>query len=160
MGDPLVGCSALSDPVLPPVLSRESPGAILAAIPGYLALPNLLGSANMSRLASSGDEAKVAPATPANRVPTPPKVEEDPSASFLCMRLMCSQNKAEVEAVKKELLKAGIESETRKHSLAESFGVNAVELWVQDERNFFDAANVIARMQVFPRSAPEASLDK
>ena len=114
----------------------------------------------MSRLASSGDEAKVAPSTPANRVPTPPKVEEDPSASFLCMRLMCSQNKAEVEAVKKELLKAGIESETRKHSLAESFGVNAVELWVQDERNFFDAANVIARMQVFPRSAPEASLDK
>lgn len=62
--------------------------------------------------------------------------------------------------MKTELLKAGIKSETRKHSLAESFGVNAIELWVQDEQDFFNAANVIARMQVSPCSTPEASLDK
>jgi len=62
--------------------------------------------------------------------------------------------------VKKQLLKAGIQSVTRKHSLAESFGVNAIELWVQDEQDFFNAANVIARMQVPPSSTPEASLDK
>jgi hypothetical protein len=144
---------------LTPIPFREPPGAILAALPGYLALATVLDFARMNRLASFEDEAKIAPSTPAHRVPKP-KAEVDPSASFLCMRLMCSQNKAEVEAVKKELLNAGIGSETRKHALAESFGINALELWVQDERNFFDASNVMARMQISPWPTLEASCDK
>src|SRR5206468_2834128 len=75
-------------------------------------------------------------ALPAN-APTP----------HLCMRLMCSQNRNEVEAVKKELLKAGIPSETRPHPVAEALGVNGLELWIQNERDFFDASKLYARLQ-------------
>jgi hypothetical protein len=60
---------------------------------------------------------------------------------------MCSQNPAEVETVKNELLKAGIAAETRPHSLAQELGASGVELWVQDERDFFNAARLLARMQ-------------
>jgi chromosome segregation ATPase len=60
---------------------------------------------------------------------------------------MCSQNLDEVEAVKDKLLKAGIATETRCHPVAEELGVNGVELWVQDERDFFNAARLLERMQ-------------
>jgi hypothetical protein len=60
---------------------------------------------------------------------------------------MCSQSRAEIEAVKDELTKAGIATETRNNPMAEALGVNGLELWVQDERDFFNAANLFARMQ-------------
>ena len=75
------------------------------------------------------------------------KAEQDKSAPYLCMRLMCSQSRAEIEAVKDELTKAGIATETRNNPMAEALGVNGLELWVQDERDFFNAANLFARMQ-------------
>ncbi len=78
-------------------------------------------------------------------------------APFLCMRLMCSQNEAEVQAVRRELLKAGVRAETRNHPLAESLGVRGIELWVQDERDFYTAANVFARMQAKPGPDPVAA---
>jgi len=61
------------------------------------------------------------------------------SAPFLCMRLMCSQEPGSVEEVKKELFKAGIATETRCHQ--------GIELWVQDERDFFSASTILAAMQ-------------
>jgi len=85
---------------------------------------------------------------------TQPK--QNASAPFLCMRLMCSQNQDEVDLVKNELLKAGIPSETRSHPIAEALGVRGVELWVQDERNFFDAAKLYERMQDRAAGRPPA----
>jgi hypothetical protein len=63
------------------------------------------------------------------------------------MRLMCSQNVDEVEKVKNELLRAGIAAATRRHPVAEELGVRGMELWVQDERDFFNAARLFARIQ-------------
>lgn len=83
--------------------------------------------------------------TPKSKYPA--QVEPNLSAPFLCMRLMSSQNQDEVESLQKELLKAGIASETRCHPMAETLGVNGVELWVQNERDFFDASKLYARMQ-------------
>ncbi len=60
---------------------------------------------------------------------------------------MCSGNQNEVEKVKNELLKAGIASETRRHPIAEAMGVSGLELWVQNERDFFDASKLYARLQ-------------
>jgi hypothetical protein len=60
---------------------------------------------------------------------------------------MCSQNVDEVEAVRKTLLRAGIAAETRTHPVAEELGMKGVELWVQDERDFFNAAKLFERMQ-------------
>jgi chromosome segregation ATPase len=75
------------------------------------------------------------------------EAEADKSAPFLCMRLMCSQDRTEVEGVKNELFKAGILAETRNNPVAEALGVSGIELWVQDERDFFNAAKLYARMQ-------------
>ncbi len=58
---------------------------------------------------------------------------------------MCSQNLNEVEVVRNELLKAGIASETRPHPVAAAMGVSGMELWVQNERDFFDASKLYAR---------------
>jgi hypothetical protein len=63
------------------------------------------------------------------------------------MRLMCSRNRTEVEGVKNELLKAGIASETRPLPVADGLGVGGLELWVQNERDFFDASKLYARLQ-------------
>lgn len=60
---------------------------------------------------------------------------------------MCSQNQLEVEAVKNELLKAGIPVEMRSHPVAEALGVSGLELWVQNERDFFTASKLYARLQ-------------
>ena len=69
------------------------------------------------------------------------------SAPFLCMRLMCSPDPAEIEAVRNEFLKAGIAAETRNNPVAEAMGINGVELWVMDERDFFAASKLYAEMQ-------------
>ena len=78
----------------------------------------------------------------------------DPS---LCLRLMASGNEKEVEVVRKELLKAGIASEKRRHPVAEGFGVSHVELWVQNEQDFFNASQVYARIQQLAVKGPEAA---
>ncbi len=58
---------------------------------------------------------------------------------------MCSQNADQVEVVRRELLKAGISAET--HAIAGSRGAGAVELWVPNERDFFEASKLYARLQ-------------
>ncbi len=124
----------------------ESPGRFLLSSPATRHLPKVVASGWMSSLARSRDPAEAGDSI-TSRTPDQPGVEDDPSAPFLCMRLMCSQNQAEVEAVKKELLKTGIKSEMRNHPMAEALGVTGIELWIQDEQDFFNAANVFARMQ-------------
>ena len=63
------------------------------------------------------------------------------------MRLMCSQNQAEVESVRSELLKAGINVEVRNHPLAERLGVRGIELWVPQERDFVQASRLYEKLQ-------------
>jgi hypothetical protein len=60
---------------------------------------------------------------------------------------MFSRNQDEVEVVKNELLKAGISSEIRREPMSEAMGVNAVELWVPDPRNFFNASKFYGRLK-------------
>lgn len=60
---------------------------------------------------------------------------------------MRSPNRAEVEAVKDELNRAGIATETRNNPTAEALGVTGIELWVKHERDFSEAANLYAKMQ-------------
>ncbi len=68
---------------------------------------------------------------------------------------MCSQNAAEIESVKTELFKAGVKSETRNNPVAQSLGIDGIELWVPDERDFFTAASVFARMQPASSAKPQ-----
>lgn len=75
-------------------------------------------------------------------------------ARDLSMRLMCAGHETEIELVKKELFKAGITSETRRHPLAEALGVSGVELWVQNEQDFFNASKVYTRLQGKAPSTP------
>ena len=79
----------------------------------------------------------------------PAQIQLQPQGSLpqLGMRLMCSQNQNEVELVRNELVKAGISSETRPHAVAEKLGFSAVELWVHNERDFFDASELYARLR-------------
>jgi len=60
---------------------------------------------------------------------------------------MCSRNQDEVEVVKNELLKAGITAEMRRGELSQAIGATAVELWVPDARDFFNASKLFARMK-------------
>lgn len=80
----------------------------------------------------------------------------------LCMRLMCSQNQAELDAVIEELAKAGIPAETRNHPIAEALGVPGKELWVPDEQDFYTAARLFARLQspeLFDTQEPEPPVE-
>ncbi len=60
---------------------------------------------------------------------------------------MCSRDRAEVEAVKNELLKAGIVAEARNNPVAEALDISGVELWVHNERDFYNASRLYAEMQ-------------
>jgi hypothetical protein len=70
---------------------------------------------------------------------------------------MASGNENEVEEVRTELLNAGIASEKRRHPIAEAFGVNGAELWVRNERDFFNASQLYARMRRLVAKRPEAA---
>lgn len=72
------------------------------------------------------------------------------------MRLMCSGNENEVEAVKSQLLKAGIPAEARRHPIAEAFGVSGAELWVENEQDFHDASKVYAHLKPHGAKSQEA----
>lgn len=74
-------------------------------------------------------------------------LNESTASPHLCMRLMCSQNQAELDAVIQELAKAGISAETRTHPIAEALGVPGKELWVPNEQDFYTAAKLFARLQ-------------
>ena len=80
-----------------------------------------------------------------------------PDASHLCMRLMCAGNEKEIGMVRSKLLEAGIPSETRRHPIAESLGVNGIELWVQNERDFFNASQLYARFKHQAANRSEAA---
>jgi len=60
---------------------------------------------------------------------------------------MCAGNEREIGLIREKLLEAGIASETRRHPIAESLGVNGIELWVQNERDFFNASKVYTGLQ-------------
>ena len=75
------------------------------------------------------------------------EIEVDKSGPFLSMKLMCSQDPAEIEAVRAALSKAGIVAETRNNPVAEALGISGVELWVMDERDCFNASRLYAEMQ-------------
>ncbi len=64
---------------------------------------------------------------------------------------MCSPKRAEVEAVKDELSRAGIVTEIRNNPTAEALGVTGIELWVKHERDFPEAANLYTKMQARSR---------
>ena len=74
---------------------------------------------------------------------------------------MCSRNQDEVEVVKNELLKAGITAELRREPIAEAMGVTAIELFVPDPRNFFNASKVYARIKEragLPTTQPQSEI--
>jgi DNA repair exonuclease SbcCD ATPase subunit len=75
------------------------------------------------------------------------QAELGPDASHLCMRLMCAGNEREIGLIRQKLLEAGIASETRRHPIAESLGVNSIELWVQNEQDFFNASKLYSHLQ-------------
>jgi len=62
-------------------------------------------------------------------------------------RLMCSTQHAEVGAVKRELFKAGIRSEIRSNPVSGALNVNRLELWVENDNEFFEAQRHYANMQ-------------
>jgi hypothetical protein len=69
------------------------------------------------------------------------------NASRPSMRLMCGGSEKEIELVRKKLFEAGITSETRRHPMAASLGVSGLELWVQNERDLFNASRLYTRLQ-------------
>jgi hypothetical protein len=68
---------------------------------------------------------------------------------------MCAGHDEEMELVKKELFKAGIAAETRRHPIAEELGVSGMELWVQNGPNFSIAARLYSRLQGKTANGPE-----
>ncbi|HSU54513.1 MAG TPA: hypothetical protein VLT36_10665 [Candidatus Dormibacteraeota bacterium] len=72
------------------------------------------------------------------------------------MRLMCAGHEEEIELVKKELVKAGIVSETRPHPMAEALGVNGLELWVRNEQDFSNASRLYTHVLGKAVNIPEA----
>jgi hypothetical protein len=60
---------------------------------------------------------------------------------------MCGGSEKEIELVRKKLFEAGITSETRRHPMAASLGVSGLELWVQNERDLFNASRLYTRLQ-------------
>ncbi len=62
-------------------------------------------------------------------------------------RFICSHDRTEIEAVKKELFLAGIRSEVRSNPLAQALRVTRLELWLEDERDMFNASKLYAGIQ-------------
>src|SRR5258705_12117859 len=81
--------------------------------------------------------------------------DQDQLQPDLPLRLMCAGHETEIELGRKDLFKAGIHSETRRHPIAEALGVSGVELWVQNEQDFFNASRVYTRLQGKAVSSPE-----
>ena len=70
-------------------------------------------------------------------------------------RLMCSERREEVAAVKMELFKEGIRSEIRENPLTAALNIQRLELWVENERDHLVARRVFSRMQARARNGQE-----
>ncbi len=62
-------------------------------------------------------------------------------------RVMISRDRGQVESVKRELSRAGIQTEIRSNPLAAALRVSRVELWVQNERDFTMASKICAELE-------------
>lgn len=62
-------------------------------------------------------------------------------------RLMCSTQQEEVGAVKRELFRAGIRSEIRENPLTAALNITRLELWVENDKDYFAAQKFYANMQ-------------
>jgi hypothetical protein len=62
-------------------------------------------------------------------------------------RVMISRDRGQVESVKRELSRAGIQTEIRSNPLAAALRVSRVELWVQNERDFTMATKICAELE-------------
>jgi len=62
-------------------------------------------------------------------------------------RLMCSTQQEEVGAVKSELFRAGIRSEIRSNPVAAALNITRLELWVENDNDYFAAQKFYASMQ-------------
>jgi len=60
---------------------------------------------------------------------------------------MCSTQQEEVGAVKRELFRAGIRSEIRTNPLAAALNITRLELWVENDNDYFAAQKFYATMQ-------------
>ncbi len=60
---------------------------------------------------------------------------------------MCSTQKEEIGAVKRELFRAGIRSEIRTNPLAAALNITRLELWVENDNDYFAAQKFYATMQ-------------
>lgn len=69
------------------------------------------------------------------------------TTSFWRKRLMCSPDRAEVEAVKEAFARAGIATEIQNNPVAEALGMSGAELWVMDERDWRRASTLYAEMR-------------
>lgn len=75
-------------------------------------------------------------------------------------RLMCSRDREQVEFVKRELSRVGIQTEIRSNPLAAALRVSRLELWVPDDRDFKMASQLYAQLEArFGEGAGNARLD-
>jgi len=72
---------------------------------------------------------------------------------------MCSSRQEEVSAVKRELFKAGIRSEIRRNPLTAALNITRLELWVENDNDYFAAQKCYARMQTRARSSHEPAVE-
>ena len=73
---------------------------------------------------------------------------------------MCSRDREQVEFVKRELSRVGIQTEIRSNPLAAALRVSRLELWVPDDRDFKMASQLYAQLEArFGEGAGNARLD-
>jgi len=73
---------------------------------------------------------------------------------------MCSKDRDQVEFVKRELSRVGIQTEIRSNPLAAALRVARLELWVPDERDFKMASQLYAQLEArFGEGAGNTRLD-
>ena len=75
------------------------------------------------------------------------EAQVDKSGPLFVQEIDVLPDPAEIEALKNEFFMAGIVAEIRNNPVAEALGISGVELWVQDERDFFTASKLYAEMQ-------------
>jgi chromosome segregation ATPase len=68
---------------------------------------------------------------------------------------MCSERQEEVAAVKSELFKAGIRAEIRQNPVAAALQITRLELWVENEKDYFAAHKLYTNMQARAKNGHE-----
>jgi len=64
-----------------------------------------------------------------------------------------------MELVREQLLEAGVASETRRHHMAETYGVNGMELWVQESAQSPEAPAASPKPEGPPLSSPKPQVE-